>query len=140
MSILGGAKADAADLTPVCEAARCSTNTAITATTNADITGATVTFDCPSDRDVIVTAAFDVNCTAFTSTTAFSGALIVDGSAATGVAVLTITANGQRATIANTWKVTLTAGSHTLKLQGRVSAATLTATVTANNSGLTIVG
>ena len=83
---------------------------------------------------LIVTMSLDVNCTAFTSATAFTGTLVVDGVAQSGSIVHTIQSNGDRGQYAQSWYVPVGPGTHTIKGQGRISAATVTAVTTANST------
>lgn len=125
---------------PATQSARASVNTTITATSATDITGATVTFTVTNTSiTVLIVASWDVQTTAFTSSTAFAGQVYVDGGALTGAAIWSPTANSQRVTISNSWVTTLAAGSHTLKLTGKLSAANLTIVAAADNTGMSIL-
>lgn len=110
-------------------------NSASMTTSAVDLAGLTV--DVPTTAAsglLIVTMSLDVNCTAFTSATAFTGNLVVDGVPQAGNIVRTIQANGDRGTYSQSWYVPVGPGTHTIKGQGRISAATLTAITTANSS------
>lgn len=84
----------------------------------ADLTGTSLTFSVAYACTIEINAVFDVN---FTNNVdigsggpTFIGTCVVDGSTQSGEAHY----NGSRATIDQEWIVSLTAGSHTIKLQG----------------------
>lgn len=78
-----------------------------------DVPGATVTLYTPKGK-LYVTAAFDMSLAL--AADMLGGALNVDGTVLTRQAYLT--GSVQRLTVCQTWTVNLTAGSHTIKLQG----------------------
>ncbi|WP_405391051.1 hypothetical protein OG596_26280 [Streptomyces sp. NBC_01102] len=107
--------------------------------TDADVTGATVTFNTTAaNATAVVQTVFDIDYTAAT-TTLGSGRLNVDGVGESEYAIFRQgSATGGRGTVAQTYRVTLaSAGSHTLKLTHTVPTncrlqgvyTTLTATV-----------
>jgi len=119
------------------QAARSSAATTINTTSDVDITGCTVTFTVSNSSIVaLVWSVADFNITAFTSQTAVSVTLYVDGAAQTGSSIWIPTANSQRNTIPGFWQLSLASGSHTVKLMSRLSAANLTASATQNNCAI----
>lgn len=108
-----------------------------------DITGATVTFTTVNANvSVVVTAAFDIGVTAYTSQGIVYGYLVVDGGAAEiPMPTFQVYANNLRFTVHQTWLVTLAAaGSHTLKLQaGKPGGGTFTAAAGWPHTGFTAV-
>lgn len=95
-----------------------------TTTTEADLTGATVTFTTTHANAVCqVIGIFDMQVITAGSGVGL-GMLTVDGTDQSGQAIFAMTTSGTRATLAQTWQPTLaSAGSHTLKLRGNLSAA-----------------
>ena len=83
--------------------------------TLADVPGATLTFTAPSAGFAIVTIVADLEGSA--GNTAFCK-LVVDGTAQTEAALLF---GVGRETVSQTYRVSLTAASHTLKLQANQS-------------------
>lgn len=98
-----------------------SATTAITATTNTDITGATVTFTPDVDSRALVTAQFMYGCSAFASVGHFFvGSLHVNGVEQAGTVQGSATAASFRNTLTGTWVVPLTAGTeYTIKLRAK---------------------
>jgi len=95
-----------------------------TDTTYADITGATVTFTtAAANATYAVIAFFDCAVGTTSTTTDMNGRIVVDGVADSGLAKHQMD-NLDRDTVGTTAKGTLAlAGSHTIKLQGALSAA-----------------
>ena len=87
-------------------------------TSEADCPSATVTFDTTGTTAVaVVHGVFDMEQTTPSGTTTNCGLLSVDGVTETKQALFRgLTAN-DRATVAQTWRKELAAGSHTLKLR-----------------------
>jgi len=86
--------------------------------TAADLTGTSVTFSVVYACTMIVVASFDIH---FTNGVDIGvtgavgvGTLVVDGVTQSGQ----VEFNGQNASNAQVWQVALSAGSHTVKLQG----------------------
>lgn len=116
-------------------AAACSGSVALT-TTEADITGATVTFSTvKANAKYMVIASFYMSAVVGNSAVA-SGKLNVDGANQSGSANFTGVSTNERASVAQSWSGTLASpGSHTLKLRGVLSAGT---GVTVNSTHTTI--
>ncbi|NNJ04142.1 hypothetical protein HHX38_08340 [Streptomyces sp. PKU-MA01144] len=95
-----------------------------TTTTYADIPGATLTLTTKAaNATYIAEATLDANVVGTSPTILMVGRLMVDGVADTGLAVKGMVV-ADRATISARWQGTLAvAGSHTLKLQGALTAA-----------------
>lgn len=95
-----------------------------TDTTYADITDATVTFTTETNNATYtVTAVFDCAVGTLSATTRMLGRIMTDGVAESGFAIHEMD-DTDRDTVMTTAKGTLaTAGSHTIKLQGALSAA-----------------
>jgi hypothetical protein len=101
----------------------------LTMTTSAqDLTGTSLTFSVVYACTVMIYACFDVTmiAAAVTAGDVFVGTCVVDGGTVSGEAHL----NAGRATVFQEWEVALAAGSHTIKLQGQVTATTGGATTT----------
>ena len=109
---------------PVTYEAQASGALAMTDTTETDIPGATVTLSTAAANAIyVVTATFDASVTTTNASTLMVGKLTVDGSIQTGTAIHAMD-TALRTTIPMTWRGTLaSAGSHTLKLRGNLSAA-----------------
>lgn len=114
---------------------------------NADSANLTTTFvDMPgctidiatvgASAKIWVNAVVQYTVTAFTSAAAISTQLVVDGVAQVGQVVRVPTANSDQGTFSQAWLVTVSPGTHTLKLQSRISAANLTAVSRATSSNL----
>lgn len=125
---LAGAKLAAQDMDQVVSAdtqliGAAQTTTTINMTTTAqDLTGTSLTFTTSYANTLIgVWAVFDVNMSTTDATTnaiVFIGTCLVDGVVQSGEAH----AGANRVTCAQYWIATLTsAGSHTIKLQGKVN-------------------
>jgi hypothetical protein len=101
----------------------CSTTTAITTTSDVDITGATTTFTPNVDMSIMVWANFLVDCSVFGSgVDAFSGALVVNGTAQDGRVVTTTRAVDDARSISGSWIVALKSGTaYTVKLVAKTS-------------------
>ena len=101
----------------------CTTTTAITATTDADITGATVTVTPEVDGCLLVWATFEPVCSLLGSVTdAFSGALVVNGTAQAGRVETTARSADDARCITGSWIVPVSSGtSYTVKLQAKTS-------------------
>lgn len=86
--------------------------------TPADLTGASATFSVVYACTMIVVASFDIHFTngvdIGVSGAVGVGTLVVDGVTQSGQ----VEFNGQNASNAQVWQVPLSAGSHTVKLQG----------------------
>lgn len=115
----------------------------LTLTTSfADIVGATVTLTTTGANAIyIAVASFDAFLSAAGAGVAFLGHLIIDGVAhPDGGALFTQQTTGDRATISGTWMGTLaSAGSHTLKLQGRKDTASGTLQFIGNSTMFTLI-
>lgn len=87
--------------------------------TEADITGATITFTTTKANTLVMAVGtFDASIGTGSGTGVIQGKLSVDGSNQTTVATGTFPTTSMRATVCQTWVVTLaSAGSHTLKLR-----------------------
>lgn len=96
---------------------------AMTDTTETDIPGASVTIVTTANNATYkVVATFDASVTTTNATTLMIGKLQVDGVSQTGTAIFAMD-TALRATVVATWTGTLaTAGSHTFKLRGNLSA------------------
>lgn len=97
---------------------------AVSTTTYADITGATVTFDtAAANAKFKAEAIFDASVTTVSATNLMVGRLVVDGTPDSGGLAVHAMDNQDRDTIGQMWTGTLAAaGSHTLKLQGACTA------------------
>lgn len=124
----------AADVGHTIHEARCTSPVNLTTTSATDITGATVTFTTSKD-DVEVTAVMLIDITnGGTGWSVASAWLDVDGVDEAALAVADESA--VRGTVGQAYSFTLaTAGSHTIKMQGRVEVASGTAIVTATHTG-----
>lgn len=89
-------------------------------TTVTDVTGASVVVSAlAANAKYVCTAVFDCQSIGTTATTAL-GILDIDGVDQSEQAIFNqVSANGLRSTIVQTWEGTLSAGSHTFKLQGQ---------------------
>jgi hypothetical protein len=116
----------------------CTVNTAINSTTFADITGATVTLAPDVNSKLLVTASWDVTCTALGGAFGdlFSGALAVNGALETPRAAWTPHVANERDVVSQTFVVALTAGvAYTVKLQARTTNAPTTFSVASTHTG-----
>lgn len=112
-------------------------DTSITANTDTDITGCSISITPTIASTAIVWMVADVDGDTIGDRTFFD--LDVDGAdeSATGVHEISV-ANDSRATVAQIWPVNLTAAAHTIKLQGR-RAGSGTVTVFATNTRLMLM-
>lgn len=117
----------------------CTSTTAITTTTDADITGATITIVPEVDMSIMVWANFEIACSLFGSVThAFSGALIVNGTALDGRTESTVRSVDDARSICGSWIVPMVSGtSYTVKLQAKTSNVGTTFNVFSVNSWFT---
>ncbi len=141
MVVQAGNKIRASDVGFVVENAAATAGLTLS-TTATDITGATVTFTTVNDDvDVLIIGTFDAQCNTVSGSTVIQGFCVVDGGAAeSGVALFLATASAQRATVVQTWKVTLAAaGSHTIKLQGNKTAAVGTYTIVQTHTKISVL-
>jgi hypothetical protein len=104
-------------------------NGVITLGAEADIPGATVTFTVVNASvQVLVIGSIQFRCTAFTSAGECKGYLTVDGVDQAANISASFSAANQWSQGANSWVVTLAAGSHTLKLRAAKMNGTQTVT------------
>lgn len=127
MAFLAGETITAARLNrlrPQAYFAQASASLTRTDTTNADITGATVTFTTTAaNAEYSVVGVFDCAVGTASSSTRMLGRIVTDGVAEGGFAIHEMD-NLDRDTVTTVAKGTLAAaGSHTIKLQGALSAA-----------------
>lgn len=117
----------------------CTSTTAITATSDADITGATVTLMPEVDMSVMVQATLEPVCSLFGAAThAFSAALVVNGVAQAGRIETTVRAVDDARCLSGSWIVPLQSGtSYTIKLQAKTSNTGTTFNVLQVNSWFT---
>lgn len=115
-------------------------DTTVNSATLTDLTGATITLTTgAAAATVYVTATFDMQ-VATAGTATATGHCIVDGVDQSGQATGSLTTLGQRQTTSQTWKVTLSgAGSHTIKLQGVLSAASGSMTFRGTHTKLSLL-
>jgi hypothetical protein len=99
----------------------------MTTATPADVPGASVTLTtAAADAAYTAVAVFDAEVLATSASVLMLGKLVVDGTSQSGVAVYGMDTL-DRATVVMTWTGTLgSAGSHTLKLQGNLTASLAT--------------
>ncbi|WP_320069598.1 hypothetical protein [Micromonospora sp. RTGN7] len=126
MTILAGDDLSAARLNrlqPVVYSTATSASLALTAT-QTDLPGGGITFNTTAAGAVWVAwAAYDFNQLAATTNDCF-GRLVVDGATQTALAAFGGVAVSERGSVSQTWTGTLAAaGSHTIKLAGRATAA-----------------
>lgn len=127
MAFLAGERVTASRLNrlqPTAYEATASASLTRTTTTYADITGATVTFDTEAaNAKAVVDAEFDCAVGTTSTTTDMNGRIMVDGVAGNALAKHQMD-NLDRDSVYTTETFTLAAaGSHTIKLQGALSAA-----------------
>jgi len=127
MAILAGQIVTAGQLNrlrPSTYFAQCSSALTKSDTTNVDITGATVTFSTTAaNAEYAVYAVFDCAVGTSSASTRMLGRIVTDGSAEPGFGIHEMD-NLDRDTVSAVAKGTLAAaGSHTIKLQGALSAA-----------------
>ncbi|MEO3923017.1 hypothetical protein ABGB07_03925 [Micromonosporaceae bacterium B7E4] len=126
---------------PVTYEAAASSSLDITdSTTISDITGASVTLTTAAANAIaIVDGTFDCNVITTNASTLMLGRLNVDGSDQTAQATYAMD-TALRGTVTQTWRVTLaSAGSHTLKLRGSLSAASGRGVFTFQNTKIQIM-
>jgi hypothetical protein len=101
----------------------CSTNTSIATTSDVDITGATTTFTPNVDMSIMVWATFEPVCSVFGAVThAFSGALVVNGTAQDGRIETTVRSVDDARSLSGSWIVELKSGTaYTVKLVAKTS-------------------
>lgn len=143
MAIAAGERITAARLNrlqPVDYHAVASASLTRTTTAYADITGATVTFTTTTaNASYRVIAVFDCAVGTSSATTDMNGRIDVDGVAGTGLAKHQMD-NLDRDSVTLTEKGTLaSAGSHTIKLQGALSAAAGSGTFQTTTNILVII-
>jgi len=109
-------------------------------TTPADIPGATLTFTTANPNATVLAAGiFDCGC-ATTGTGLVVGTLVVDGSSQSPESTFGLVTANDRNSVAQVWAVTLaSAGSHTLKLQGALTAASGTGSIHATHTGIAVL-
>jgi hypothetical protein len=109
----------------------------VTTTSPTDVTGATITFTTvQANASVLVIGVFDM-LTVSSGATAL-GTCIVDGSGTFGEAIHFLGATGARETVVQQWPITgLAAGSHTIKLQAMLSAASGSCTIGSTHTTIT---
>ena len=127
-----------ANLIPTFQLAASSANTDLTTATLTDITGCTLTFSVPVACTALAFAVADIDCTAFTATTVGSVRIILDG-ASQAVAGAQFNSANDRATPGTMAALTLTAGSHTVKVQGNNTAASGTLRYLISNTVLSVI-
>lgn len=128
MAFLSGDRLTSARLNniqPVTYFAQCdSALTNVTTTTYQDISGATITFDTVTDNaKVVVDAEFDMAVATINATIDMNGRIVIDGAAEPPLAKHQMDAQDRDSVFTHTLATIATAGSHTIKLQGAVSAA-----------------
>jgi hypothetical protein len=113
-----------ARLQPVPYIAPASSPLAVASATYADIPGCSITFNTTAaNAKYVANATFDCNVQNTSPTILMVGRLLVDGNADSGIAIKGMVV-ADRATVHMQWQGTLSAvGSHTLKLQGALTAA-----------------
>jgi hypothetical protein len=114
-------------LQPVTYEAIASSLLTMTTATPADVPGASVSLTTTADNAAYkVIGVFDAEVLATSTSVLMLGKLVVDGTSQSGVAVYGMDTL-DRATVIMTWTGTLgSAGSHTLKLQGNLTASLAT--------------
>ncbi len=115
----------------------CTVNTTVNSGVATDITGATVTFTPSAASYMMVTASFDIS--VGTAGELFLGYLTVDGSQQSAVATFFAAANNDRKTVIQTWRVSLSVASHTIKLQGIRNSGAGSATYNADHTRFTYI-
>lgn len=109
-------------------------------TTAADVTGATLTVVTTSTTAQIhINGTFYFNGNTVSGTTLCQGLCLIDGVEQGGTAVGCPTVNGERETKSRTWTADLTAGTHTVKLQAKKSAAAGTYQCLAGQTTISII-
>jgi hypothetical protein len=114
---------------------RATANTTVNSGSDTDITGASLSITPSAASYMIITAVYDIDVA--TNGDVFLGYLDVDGTNQTPVAVLDAVANGDRKTVAQTWRISLTAAAHTIKLQGARASGSGSATYNQDHTGFT---
>ena len=114
----------------------CTSDTSISSSTPADITGVTSTFTPSVVSTAIVWVVIDSQTD--TADDSYAGHLDVDGSDETAVVRIRLTGATDRKTMSQMWMVALTAASHTIKLQGSRIAGSGTQTVFADHTRMMI--
>lgn len=104
-------------------------------TTSADITGATVTFTPNVACYALITMVADLSSSVAGDIATVD--LKVDGSAQTPQCIFTAPSSGYRATVAQTYLITLTAASHTIKMTLNRASGTGTVTAQISQTGFT---
>ena len=138
MTFLAGEKVTAAALTAVAPGrldAACSGNLTVT-TSPQNIAGCTLTFTTPTAQIVQVIGVFDVNSTG--ATDPFRGLCCVDGDVAESEEA--VKQSTGRTTSTQTWLVSLTAASHTIKLRAVKNTSSDTVTVNSAHTKIVIDG
>lgn len=117
-----------------------SADTTINSTTLTDLTGASITITTrTSAATVYITGDFDMQVST-TGTAICTGHCIVDGTDQSAQATGSLTTTSQRCTVTQSWAVTLSgSGSHTIKLQGMLSAASGSMNIRSTHTKLSIV-
>ena len=134
--VLGGQPLSAIDIPAPFYVASNADSASLT-TTFVDTPGATIDLaTVGATAKILFTAVCQYTVSAFTSAAAITTQLLVDGSAQPGQVVLVPTANSFQVTASQSWLVTVSPGTHTCKLQSRISAANLTAVTRATSTNL----
>jgi hypothetical protein len=127
MAFLSGDRLTSARLSniqPVTYFAQCDATLTRTDTTYADISGATITFNTATNNaKVVVDAEFDCAVGTLSTTTDMNGRIVIDGAAEPGLAKHQMDVTDRDSVYTTTLATIATAGSHTIKLQGALSAA-----------------
>ena len=127
-----------ANLIPTFQTAASSANVDLTTAVVTDITGATLTFSVPVACTGLAFAFADIDCTAFVASTVGTVRIVLDGTELVRANAQFNSAN-DRTTTGTLTPLTLTAGSHTLKVQGNNSTASGTLRYIIANTTLAVI-
>lgn len=135
--VLGGQPISAIDI-PAPFAVAANADSANLTASFVDMPGCTIDIaTIGASAKIWVTATVQYTVTAFTSSAVATTQLLVDGAAQPGSVVLVPTANSFQVTAGQSWLVTVSPGTHTLKLQSRNSVpANMTVITRATSSNL----
>lgn len=124
---------------PTLLSAACTLGLTQTTTTPADIPGCSITLTTANpNASVLVIGVFDISVVTGAAAVAV-GNCVVDGSAQNGEATQQLVTTGLRQTVSQVWNVVLaTATSHTIKLQGALTANAGSATYNSTHTTLTL--
>ena len=105
------------------------TNIAVSSSAETDISGATLSITPSVASYMIVQGVFDIEAT--TTGDVILGYLDVDGANETAAATFKSAGTNDRKSVAQTWRLSLTAAAHTIKMQGTRNSGSGTATFNA---------